>query len=138
MAVVTSGASDVSGRGPWGPCGFWASPHPTPGAPSAAVATHVGVAGSREGHLQVVEAGGTEGIEPMHHLLGGAGKGGEGVGRGGARPPLLRTTPAPELRLPGRVKGGLYRPLRPPPSCAHAGMRALGVSGKRAGTGSLR
>lgn len=41
----------------------------SPGA-TAAAATHVSVTGPREGHLQVVEAGSPERVEPVGHLLG--------------------------------------------------------------------
>lgn len=57
-----------------GGCGALGQP-PSPSRTRAA-ATHVGVAGPRERHLQVVEARGAECVEPVHDLLGAE----EGVG----------------------------------------------------------
>lgn len=88
-------------------------PRPGPTSPSpgseAAAATHVCVAGPREGHLQVVEAGSTERVEPVHHLLGVRGWV-WGVGRGYRPPHPSAPGPVPTVRLAGcgghRHKGG--------------------------------
>lgn len=75
---------------------------PRPGSNVAAAATHVRVAGAREGHLQVVEAGSTERVEPVHHLLGVRGW----VWAAASR--LLHTHPIPQRPglLGGHPRGG--------------------------------
>lgn len=70
---------------------------PRPGSKVAAAATHVCVAGPWEGHLQVVEAGSTERVEPVHHLLGGQRL---GVGCG-----LKAPAHTPHPSAPGPARG---------------------------------
>lgn len=69
---------------------MWALVSPQPPGATAAAATHIHVAGPREGHLQVMEAGGAERVEPVSHLLGAeAGRGLRPWGWAPAPQPIL-------------------------------------------------